>query len=45
MATNAIVVLVAEAIGHPSLGIIIPTVIFIVSFVATYLLFRHFSKH
>lgn len=32
-------------IGHASLGIIIPALIFIVSFIATWLLFRHFSRH
>jgi hypothetical protein len=34
----------AAAIGSPSLGIIIPALIFIISFVATWLLYRHFSK-
>ena len=31
-------------IGHPALGIVIPALIFAVSFVATWLLYRHFSK-
>jgi hypothetical protein len=31
-------------IGHPALGIVIPALIFAVSFVATWLLHRHFSK-
>jgi hypothetical protein len=31
-------------IGNPSLGIILPAVIFILSFVTTWMLFRHFSK-
>jgi len=35
----------AKAIGRPSLGIIIPALIFAISFIATWLLYRHFSKH
>ena len=31
-------------IGHPALGIVIPAVIFLVSFAATWLLYRHFSR-
>jgi hypothetical protein len=31
-------------IGHSILGIIIPASIFIISFIATWLLHRHFSK-
>jgi hypothetical protein len=36
--------MLAEPIGHPGLGIILPAAIFIVSFVTTWMLFRHFSK-
>ena len=31
-------------IGHPSLGFIIPAVIFGVSFVVAFALYRHFTK-
>ncbi|MFQ6092700.1 MAG: hypothetical protein ACE5OR_08475 [bacterium] len=34
----------AQRIGHPALGIVIPAVIFIVSFLAAYLLYRRFSR-
>ena len=34
----------AGPIGHPALGVAIPALIFIVSFTATWLLYRHFSK-
>jgi hypothetical protein len=39
-----ILALQAERIGHPAFGIIIPAVIFIVSFLIAYLLYRRFSK-
>lgn len=32
-------------IGKPILGILIPMFVFIVSFVITWILYRHFSKH
>jgi|GEM_PF-2956615 len=32
-------------VGIPLLGYIIPTIIFIISFVVTWALYRHFSKH
>jgi hypothetical protein len=31
-------------IGHPWLGVIIPAVVFLASFVLTWMLYRHFSK-
>lgn len=31
-------------IGKPILGIIIPLVVFIISFIVTWMLYRHFSK-
>jgi len=34
----------AQRIGHPAFGIIIPVVIFVLSFLVAYLLYRHFSK-
>lgn len=37
-------ILQAARIGHPILGVIIPLFIFIVSFLVTYALYRHFSK-
>ena len=39
--------LIAQAtrIGAPVLGIVIPGIVFIVSFILTWLLYRHFSKH
>ena len=37
-------VLQAQRIGHPAFGIIIPAVIFLISFLVAYLLYRHFSK-
>lgn len=33
-----------KRIGHPALGIVIPAVIFLISFLVAYLLYRHFSK-
>ncbi|MFC1569073.1 hypothetical protein ACFL4L_02455 [bacterium] len=39
------ILMLAAPIGHPSLGYIIPAVIFMVSFIATWLLYRHFSKY
>ena len=39
--------LIAQAarIGTPVLGIVIPGIVFIVSFILTWLLYRHFSKY
>ena len=34
----------ATRIGHPILGYIIPAVVFAVSFIIAYALYRHFSK-
>jgi hypothetical protein len=34
----------ANAIGSPIFGIIIPGIVFLISIIATYLLYRHFSK-
>lgn len=41
------VVLVLEAapVGSPILGVIIPAAILIISFVVTWMLYRHFSRH
>lgn len=33
-----------ERIGHPSLGVIIPAAVFAVSFILTWMLYKHFSK-
>jgi len=33
-----------QRIGHPALGIVIPAIVFAVSFLVAYLLYRHFSK-
>ena len=44
MIVDMIIILLTKHIGHPSLGIILPALIFIVSFIAAWLLFRHFSK-
>lgn len=33
-----------QRIGHPSLGIIIPALIFAVSFILTWMLYRHYSR-
>ena len=38
-------VLMATRIGSPILGIIIPAIIFTLSFFVTYLLIRHFMKN
>ena len=35
----------AVRIGSPSLGIIIPSLIFIIAFVVTWILYKHFSKN
>ena len=32
-------------LGSPILGIIIPAVVFAISFVLTWVLYRHFSRH
>lgn len=42
--TGTMTLMLAGPIGHPSLGIILPAVIFLISFAATWMLFRHFSK-
>lgn len=34
----------SQRIGHPSLGVIIPAVVFAVSFVLTWMLYKHFSR-
>jgi len=34
----------SKAIGSPILGIVIPGIVFLLSIVATLLLYRHFSK-
>jgi|GEM_PF-1094617 len=31
-------------IGHPSLGVIIPALIFTISFLVAFLLYKHFTK-
>lgn len=35
---------ILKPIGHPSLGVIIPLVVFIFASVLTWMLYRHFSK-
>lgn len=43
---NMVLLLVETTrIGSPILGIIIPAVILIFSFIVTWLLYRHFSRH
>ncbi len=32
-------------IGKPIYGIIIPLLVFVVSFIVTWILYKHFSKH
>jgi hypothetical protein len=32
-------------IGKPILGVVIPSLVFVVSFVVTWILYKHFSKH
>ncbi len=32
-------------IGSPILGVVIPAVVFLISFVLTWLLYRHFSRN
>ena len=34
----------AQRLGHPALGWLIPGVVFLVSFVLTWMLYRHFSR-
>ena len=34
----------AARIGHPALGWIIPGAIFVISFVLTWMIYRHFSR-
>jgi hypothetical protein len=36
--------LLQARIGHPALGWIIPGVVFLASFVLTWMIYRHFSK-
>jgi len=45
MIPHIILLYVNEPIGHPLLGVVIPAVIFLISFTAAWLLFRHFSKN
>jgi hypothetical protein len=33
-----------QRIGHPILGYIIPTIIFLISFIVAYRLYKHFTK-
>jgi hypothetical protein len=33
-----------ERLGHPALGWIIPAVVFLLSFVLTWMVYRHFSQ-
>lgn len=35
---------VTQSVGAPWMGIVIPAIIFIVSFMVAFLLYRHFSK-
>jgi TRAP-type C4-dicarboxylate transport system permease large subunit len=42
---SSALILQSTAIGSPLLGIIIPGVVLVISFVVTWLLYRHFSKH
>lgn len=37
-------VFAAQRIGSPILGVVIPAVIFLISFVLTWALYRHFSQ-
>ncbi len=39
-----LVFMIAEPIGSPALGIIIPGIVFAAAVLATYLLYRHFSQ-
>jgi hypothetical protein len=39
-----IALLAPARIGHPALGWIIPAVVFVSSFVLTWMLYRHFSQ-
>ena len=43
--TSIIPFFASAPIGHPVLGYVLPGLIFIVAFIATWLLYRHFSKH
>lgn len=45
MILHTILLFANGPIGHPLLGVIIPAVIFLISFAAAWLLFRHFSKN
>ncbi len=38
-------VLLGARIGSPILGVVIPAVVFLISFVLTWLLYRHFSRN
>jgi hypothetical protein len=35
---------VVERLGHPALGWIVPGVIFLASFILTWMVYRHFSQ-
>ncbi|MGH9859343.1 MAG: hypothetical protein ACRD5F_04885 [Candidatus Acidiferrales bacterium] len=39
-----LLVAAAQRLGHPALGWIIPGAIFVVSFVLTWMVYRHFSR-
>jgi hypothetical protein len=44
--TPAILILLTETqrLGHPALGWIVPGVIFIASFILTWMVYRHFTQ-
>lgn len=39
-----IVLAATERLGHPAVGWIIPAVIFLASFILTWMVYRHFSE-
>ncbi|MFB0515726.1 MAG: hypothetical protein ACETWG_03870 [Candidatus Neomarinimicrobiota bacterium] len=39
-----VIVLQASRVGSPVLGVIIPLVVFVVSFIVTWALYKHFSR-
>ncbi len=41
---SASIMFFAQAIGAPWMGVVIPAVIFIVSFLVAFFLYRHFAK-
>lgn len=41
---SALLAQAATRIGHPWLGVVIPAAVFVLSFVFTWLLYRHFSR-